>query len=383
MSSALRNSAFLLAGLLAACSEETPAPPPPTPVSVVTVQAREVQEWDEFTGHIEATETVEIRPRVSGYIDRVTFPEGQEVKKGDVLFVIDQRPYLAEVRRAEAALAKARTDVELWRTDVERAAKLLDARAISKEEYDTRVATLKSGEAAVQAAQAALDIAELDLEFTEVKSPIDGRAGQALVRTGNLVAAGSTVLTTVVAIDPVYVYFEGDENIYLKYGTLARLGTRPSSRDTNNPIRMGLANEQGYPHVGHMDFVDNQLDPDTGTIRGRAVFDNPDRLFTPGLFARLQLLGSGTYTATLIPDQAVGTDQDRKFALVVTPEDEVQYRAIELGPVIDGMRVVREGLKSGDRIIVSGLQRVRPGMKVAPTEVELAAAAPPAPREAP
>lgn len=383
MSSALRNSAFLLAGLLAACSEETPAPPPPTPVSVVTVQEREVQEWDEFTGHIEATETVEIRPRVSGYIDRVTFPEGQEVKKGDVLFVIDQRPYLAEVRRAEAALAKARTDVELWRTDVERAAKLLDARAISKEEYDTRVATLKSGEAAVQAAQAALDIAKLDLEFTEVKSPIDGRAGQALVRTGNLVAAGSTVLTTVVAIDPVYVYFEGDENIYLKYGTLARLGTRPSSRDTNNPIRMGLANEQGYPHVGHMDFVDNQLDPDTGTIRGRAVFDNPDRLFTPGLFARLQLLGSGTYTATLIPDQAVGTDQDRKFALVVTPEDEVQYRAIELGPVIDGMRVVREGLKSGDRIIVSGLQRVRPGMKVAPTEVELAAAAPPAPREAP
>lgn len=383
MSSALRNSAFLLAGLLAACSEETPAPPPPTPVSVVTVQEREVQEWDEFTGHIEATETVEIRPRVSGYIDRVTFPEGQEVKKGDVLFVIDQRPYLAEVRRAEAALAKARTDVELWRTDVERAAKLLDARAISKEEYDTRVATLKSGEAAVQAAQAALDIAKLDLEFTEVKSPIDGRAGQALVRTGNLVAAGSTVLTTVVAIDPVYVYFEGDENIYLKYGTLARLGTRPSSRDTNNPIRMGLANEQGYPHVGHMDFVDNQLDPDTGTIRGRAVFDNPDRLFTPGLFARLQLLGSGTYMATLIPDQAVGTDQDRKFALVVTPEDEVQYRAIELGPVIDGMRVVREGLKSGDRIIVSGLQRVRPGMKVAPTEVELAAAAPPAPREAP
>lgn len=383
MSSALRNSAFLLAGLLAACSEETPAPPPPTPVSVVTVQEREVQEWDEFTGHIEATETVEIRPRVSGYIDRVTFPEGQEVRKGDVLFVIDQRPYLAEVRRAEAALAKARTDVELWRTDVERAAKLLDARAISKEEYDTRVATLKSGEAAVQAAQAALDIAKLDLEFTEVKSPIDGRAGQALVRTGNLVTAGSTVLTTVVAIDPVYVYFEGDENIYLKYGTLARLGTRPSSRDTNNPIRMGLANEQGYPHLGHMDFVDNQLDPDTGTIRGRAVFDNPDRLFTPGLFARLQLLGSGTYTATLIPDQAVGTDQDRKFALVVTPEDEVQYRAIELGPVIDGMRVVREGLKSGDRIIVSGLQRVRPGMKVAPTEVELAAAAPPAPREAP
>jgi len=234
----------------------------------------------------------------------------------------------------------------------------------------------------VAAAQAALDIAKLNLEYTEVTSPIDGRAGQAFVRTGNLVKANDVVLTTVVSMDPVYVYFVGDENVYLKYGALARLGQRPSSRDVQNPIRMGLSNEEGYPHVGHMDFVDNQVDPNTGTIRGRAVFDNKDLLFTPGLFARLQLVGSGTYTATLMPDQAVGTDQDRKFALVLGAENKIEYRAITLGPMIDGLRVVKAGLKGGEKIVVNGLQRVRPGMPVTPTEVDLKTAAA-EPRSAP
>jgi RND family efflux transporter MFP subunit len=376
MSRTLRHCIWLLGALgVAACSKPTPPAPQPPAVSVATVTERDVQEWDEFTGHIEATDDVEIRPRVSGYIESISFAEGKVVKKGDVLFVIDQRPYQAEVKRAQADVEKARTDVTLWKTDVERAAKLLESRAISKEEYDTRIATMRGGEAAVDAAQAALDIAKLNLEFTEVTSPIDGRAGQAKVRTGNLVESGDTLLTTVVAIDPVYVYFVGDENIYLKYGTLARLGTRPSSRDVRNPIRMGLANEQGYPHVGYMDFVDNQIDPQTGTIRGRAVFDNKDRLFTPGLFARLQLVGSGTYKATLMPDSAVGTDQDRKFALVLGPDNKVEYRTIALGPMIDGLRVVKDGLKTGDKIVVNGLQRVRPGSVVTPTEVDLAAAA--------
>jgi multidrug efflux system membrane fusion protein len=382
MSRTQRLAIGLVALLAAACGEQTPPAPPPPPVTVATVSEREVQEWDEFTGRIEATDSVEIRPRVSGYIEEIRFAEGKEVKKGDVLFVIDQRPYRAEVKRAEADVAKARTDVRLWKSDVDRATKLLESRAISKEEYDTRVATMAGGEATVEAAQAALDLAKLNLEFTEVTSPIDGRAGQALVRTGNLVNSGESVLTTVVTVDPVYVYFVGDENIYLKYGTLARLGQRPSSRDVQNPIRMGLANEEGYPHLGHMDFVDNQLDPNTGTIRGRAVFDNEDRLFTPGMFARLQLVGSGTYTATLMPDQAVGTDQDRKFALVLGPDNKVEYRAITLGPMIDGLRVVKDGLEGGDRIVINGLQRVRPGMAVTPTEVDLASAAA-APRSGP
>ena len=293
--------------------------------------------------------------------------------------VIDQRQYRAELERAEAELLKARTQVELWRSDVVRAQNLLAARAISQEEYDTRVATQRGGDASVESAQATLDLAKLNLTFTEVTSPIDGRAGQALVRPGNLVTSGAsgsgaTLLTTVVAIDPVYVYFEGDENVYLKYGLLAREGTRPSSRDTRNPIRMGLSNENGYPHIGYI-VSSNQLNPQTGTIRGRAVFDNKDRLFTPGLFARLQLVGSGTYRATLMPDQAIGTDQDRKFALVVTADNHVEYRGITLGPMIDGLRVVKDGLKDGDKVVVNGLQRVRPGIVVAPTEVELAAAA--------
>jgi multidrug efflux system membrane fusion protein len=378
--SMLRNLVMLAAALVAACSKQGPPAPPPPAVTVTTVAERDVQEWDEFQGRVEATDSVEIRPRVSGYVEEVRFAEGKEVRKGDVLFVIDQRPYRAEVQRAEATLVQARTQVELWRSDVERAKNLLAARAISQEEYDTRIAAQRGGEAAVEGAQAALDLAKLNMEFTTVTSPIDGRAGQALIRPGNLVTAGAngsgaTLMTTVVAIDPVYVYFEGDENIYLKYGALARQGTRPSSRDTRNPIRMGLANEAGYPHLGYMDFVDNQLNPRTGTIRGRAVFDNKDRLFTPGLFARLQLVGSGTYRAALLPDQAVGTDQDRKFALVVTADNKVEYRGITLGPMIDGLRVVKDGLKGGDKVIVTGLQRVRPGMVVAPTEVELAAAA--------
>jgi RND family efflux transporter MFP subunit len=378
--SMLRNLIVLVTGLTAACSKQAPPAPPPPAVTVTTVSERDVQEWDEFQGRIEATDNVEIRPRVSGYVEEVRFAEGKEVKKGDVLFVIDQRQYRAEVKRAEAELLKARTQVELWRSDVERAKNLLAARAISKEEYDTRIAAQRGGDAAVESAQATLDLAKLNLTFTEVTSPIDGRAGQALVRPGNLVTSGAsgsgaTLLTSVVAIDPVYVYFEGDENVYLKYGSLARQGTRPSSRDTKNPIRMGLANEDGYPHVGYMDFVDNQLNPQTGTIRGRAIFDNKDRLFTPGLFARLQLVGSGTYRATLMPDQAIGTDQDRKFALVVTADNHVEYRGIKLGPMIDGLRVVKDGLKDGDKVVVNGLQRVRPGIVVAPTEIELAAAA--------
>jgi multidrug efflux system membrane fusion protein len=253
--------------------------PPPPEVSVATVLVKEVRPWDEFTGHIEAVETVELRPRVSGYIDRVNYVEGGEVTKGDVLFVIDQRTYRAELARAEAELARATTQAELARSEVVRAKRLADARAISTEELDQRNSALAQAESNIHVAQSAVDVAKLDLEFTEVRAPISGRAGRALVTSGNLVSTqpNATLLTTIVSLDPVYVYFEGDERSYLRYNAMSRSGERASSRDVRNPVRVGLAGDAGYPHDGEMDFMDNQVNPDTGTIRARAVLPNPDR----------------------------------------------------------------------------------------------------------
>ena len=356
--------------VLAGCGGDAAAPPPPPAVTVAAVPERDINEWDEFTGRLEAVDAVEIRPRVSGYIQRVAFAEGKEVRKGDVLFEIDPRPYAADLARAEAEVEVARTRAELARRDVERAGRLVAVQAISKEEFDSRTAGQAEGEAAVRAAQAAVATARLNLEWTRVRSPISGRVGRAEVTAGNLVQAGpptATLLTTVVSLDPIYVYFEGDEQTYLKYTVLARAGERPSSRDRRNPVFIGLANEEGFPHEGFVDFVDNQLDPQSGTIRARAVLSNKDRLFTPGLFARVKLVGSGRYRATLVQDRAVGTDQDKKFVLVLRPDSTVEYRAVQIGRLVDGLRIVRQGLGPGDRIVVNGLQRVRPGMKVTPT----------------
>ena len=355
--------------LVAACGSDLAAPPPPPAVTVATVPARDINEWDEFTGRLEAVDAVEIRPRVSGFVRRVAFAEGKEVRKGDVLFEIDPRPYAADLARAEAEVEVARTRAELAARDVERAGKLVAVQAISKEEFDARTAGRAEGEAAVRAAEAAVETARLNLEWTRVRSPIAGRVSNAQVTEGNLVQAGpptATLLTTVVSLDPIYVYFEGDEQTYLKYAALARAGDRPSSRDTRNPVFIGLANETGFPHEGYVDFVDNQLNPESGTIRARAVLSNKDRIFTPGLFARIKLVGSGRYRATLIQDRAVGTDQDKKFVLVLKPDSTVEYRSVQIGRLVDGLRVVREGLKPGERIVVNGLQRARPGMKVSP-----------------
>lgn len=337
---------------------------------------REVNEWDEFTGRLEAVEKVEIRPRVSGYIESVNFQEGKEVKKGDVLFVIDPRPYQAELSRAEAEAEQARARLQLAKSELERAARLLQTRMVSQQLYDERNSAVHEAEAGLHAAQAAAQNARLNIEFTRVTAPIDGRTSRAEVTVGNLVTGGAsgapaTLLTTVVSLDPIYAYFEGDEQIYLKYVTLARSGERASSREVRNPIYLGLANEQGHPHQGYMDFVDNQLNPATGTIRARAVFDNKDRLFTPGLFARLKLIGSGKFTAVLINDRAVGTDQSQKFVLVLGAENKVEYRPVKIGRLIEGLRVVKEGLKPGERIVVNGLQRVRPGMPVTPQTVPM------------
>jgi RND family efflux transporter MFP subunit len=356
---------------LAGCSAKPPDPPPPPAVTVAPVLDRDINEWDEFTGRLQAVDQVEIRPRVSGYIRRVTFPEGKEVRRGEVLFEIDPRPYQADLARAEAQLEQARTASELAAREVARAQRMVTVKAISQEEFDSRTSAQANGLASVRAAEAAVQTARLNLGWTQVRSPIAGRVSNAEVTAGNLVQAGpptATLLTTVVSLDPIYAYFEGDEQTYLKYTTLARSGARPSSRDVRNPIYMGLANENGqFPHKGYVDFVDNRLDPETGTIRARAVFSNKDRLFTPGLFARMKLVGSGRYHAALVLDRAIGTDQDKKFVLVLKPDKTVEYRPVVPGRLVDGLRVVSSGLKGGEQIVINGLQRVRPGMKVTPS----------------
>ena len=343
---------------------------PPSPeVSVAQVVSRDVRQWDEFTGRVSAVETVELRPRVSGYVERVAYEEGQEVRKGDLLFLIDQRSYRAAFDRARAELERARSESKLAGSELARAQTLVDARAISGEEFDARNAAATQGNAAVRAAEAALDRARLDLEFTEVRAPIDGRAGRAVVTVGNLAQADTTLLTTLVSLDPVHVYFEADEQTYLGYNELARRGERGESR---NPVRIGLANETGYPHSGTLDFTDNQVDSRTGTIRARAVVPNPDRVFTPGLFARVQLEGSGVFHALLVDDKAVLTDQDRKYVYVLGPGNTAVRRDIELGRMVGGLRVVSAGLEPADQVIVHGVQKVFvAGMPVTPQVIAM------------
>src|SRR5450631_3522452 len=287
---------------------------PPPQVSVAQVLEKRVKDWDEFTGRLQAVESVEIRPRVSGYIDKVAFAEGSLVKRGDLLFVIDPRPYQADTDRAAADLKRYKTSLDLARIELTRVQRLKDSGAVSEEELDERRSTVAQAEANSAGAAAALEAATLNLNFTRVTSPITGRVSRAEVTRGNLVTGGSnggTLLTSVVSMDPMYLYFEGDERAYLRYGQMARSGERPSSRDVATPVQVGLANEEGFPHTGKVDFIDNQLNPQTGTIRTRAVLDNKDGLYTPGMFARVQLLGSSEYTAILIDDRAVNTDQNQ------------------------------------------------------------------------
>jgi RND family efflux transporter MFP subunit len=338
---------------------------------VAKVLERSITEYDEFTGRFEAVERVEVRPRVSGYIAAVSFEEGREVKKGDVLFTIDPRPYDAEFKRAKADLARARTQQALAHSERERATKLLEQRAISREEFDTRVSGNEQAVANVQAAEAALDAAQLNLTFTQVRAPISGLVSRAEITAGNLVTSGETLLTTLVSMDPIYVAFEGDERVFLKYAALARNGERADARGGESPVWVGLADETDTPHEGRMVFVDNALDPQTGTIRVRGKLDNAERRFTPGMFARVKLVGSAKYDALLINDSAIGTDQNVRYVFAVGKDNKVEYRSVKLGPVVDGMRVVRDGLSLGESIVVNGLQRVRPGAVVTPELVAM------------
>ncbi|KAA5841320.1 efflux RND transporter periplasmic adaptor subunit [Pseudomonas chlororaphis] len=367
----LRFPLALLAVLvMSACGKapQTAANMPAAKVSVAKVLEQPVNEWDEFTGRLEAPETVEIRPRVSGQIDQVAFTEGALVKKGDLLFQIDPRPFQAEVRRLEAQLQQARATATRSANEAQRGQRLLTSNAISAELADTRTSAAQEARAGVDAIQAQLDVAKLNLSFTRVSAPISGRVSRAQITAGNLVTADVTPLTSLVSTDKVYAYFDADERVYLKYTQLARQGQRGQT----TPVYLGLSNEEGHPHLGQMNFVDNQVNPQTGTIRGRAVFDNADGSYTPGLYARLKLVGSGTYSAVLINDEAVGTDLGKKFVLVMDADNKPAYRAVELGPKIEGLRIVRNGLNKDDTIIVKGLQRARPGAPVSPEVVPMA-----------
>jgi multidrug efflux system membrane fusion protein len=344
---------------------------PPPEVSVATVVSKPVHQWDEFTGRIAATDTVELRPRVSGYIDRIAFKEGDEVKAGDLLFVIDPRPYRIALDSAQAQLERARSAAQFADLQERRAQPMIEQQAISRGEYDQRATNLTQGNADVRAAEAAVATARLNLDFTRVRSPIAGRIGRALLTVGNLAQADESLLTTVVSQDPVYVYFQPDEQTYLRYAELARKGKRPNSA---NPVRIGLASDTGYPYEGTVNFVNNQVDPATGTINARAVVPNPDYVFTPGLYARVQLQGSGEFPAILIDDKAVMTDQDRKYVYVLGPENKAMRKDITLGGVIDGLRIIKSGLEPNDKVIVAGLQKIFfPGAPVKPSEVPMVA----------
>ncbi|MBZ5210585.1 efflux RND transporter periplasmic adaptor subunit [Enterobacter cloacae] len=361
--------AVLLSALLVGCDEgvaQNAAPQAPT-VSAADVVVKSISQWDSFNGRIEAVESVQLRPRVSGYIDKVNYTDGQEVKKGQVLFTIDDRTYRATLEQAQAALARAKTQASLAQSEANRTDKLVNTHLVSREEWEQRRAAAVQAQADIRAAQAAVDAAQLNLDFTKVTAPIDGRASRALITSGNLVTAGdsASVLTTLVSQKTVYVYFDVDESTYLHYQKLALSGQGAASNHQALPVEIGLVGEDGYPHQGKVDFLDNQLTPSTGTIRMRALLDNTQRQFTPGLFARVRLPGSAEFQATLIDDKAVLTDQDRKYVYVVDKESKAQRRDITPGRLADGLRIVQQGLKPGDKVIVDGLQKVfMPGMPV-------------------
>jgi multidrug efflux system membrane fusion protein len=362
--------------LLAACGGGGGGPPadmqmPPTEVNVSTVISKEVTEWDEFNGRFAAVESVQIRPRVAGYITRIAFDEGAEVNKGDLLIEIDDREYRAALVRAQAEVDRAKTRVTKAERDIERGKKLVAAKAMSVEEWDGKRSELDQARADVAAMQAAAAQAQLNVEFSRVTAPITGRVGAAEITVGNLVDPTS-VLTNMVSLDPIYVVFEGDERTFLRYQDLIRDGARPSARDGGNPVRVGLTNEVGFPHAGVLDFVNNQLDPGTGTILVRAVLDNAERRFTPGLFARVQLVGSAVHPALLIHDQAVLTDQDRKYVYVVGEGDTALRKDVVLGSAVDGLRIVESGLAAGDQVVVNGMKKIFfPGAPLKPVEVPM------------
>ena len=356
----------LCAAVLTACSPPKPAPPPPTKVTVSQPQLATVTNWDEYPGHLEAVEMVEIRPRVAGYLDSIHFQDGTEVKAGDPLFVIDPRPYQAELEHVQAQRQQLETHLELARNDLKRAESLRGTKAISAEEYDSRSNAVREAEAALVAARANEATARINLDYTQIKAPISGKIGRRLVTAGNFVqlqgnGGSATVLATIVSLDPIYAYFDVEESAFLKYRSSAKLA---EANGGGLVCELGLVNEAGFEHKGRLDFFDNQVNPQTGTIRLRAVFENGNRMLVPGMFARLRVSAGPPEQALLVPDVAVGSDQGYKFVYVANSENKVETRSIKVGRAHGPLRAVLNGLTPEDRVVVNGLMMLRPGAKV-------------------
>ncbi|GAA3854073.1 efflux RND transporter periplasmic adaptor subunit [[Pseudomonas] carboxydohydrogena] len=364
-------AAPLMAVGLSGCgpSQNQQAVASPPSVTVAHPVKRTVTDWDEFSGRFDAVEQVQIRARVTGFVTGVEFKDGAIVKAGDLLYTIDPRQYQAVAEQAQGQLQDAKAHVELARRELERATSLIKTDAVSQSVVDQRTQQLQTAQASALQAEGALKRAQLDVEFSQVRAPITGRISRHLVTVGNLVQgseSGATLLTSIVSMDPIHLYFDMDESIYLKNSRLWFEGKRPSSRDTPNPVQVLLAGETKPSHMGKMDFLDNRLDVGTGTLRGRALVDNHDLSILPGQFARVRVLGSSPYEALLLPDTAIATDQSRKIVFVVKSDDTVIAKPVVLGPIDDGLRVIREGLDANDNVIIEGLQRARIGAKVSP-----------------
>jgi RND family efflux transporter MFP subunit len=366
-----RRACLVLLASLLVCGCSQQAPPPKLRVSVATPMVREVVDWDDYDGRFAAVQDVAVMPRVSGVITTILFRNGQDVTAGQALFVIDPRPFRAAYLQAAADLSKAQANLTNARTEYARAQKLVAAQALSREIYDTRLATLRSAEADVDAQKAAVEATRLNLEFTTVPAPVQGRVSDRKVSVGDTVVANTTQLTRVVTLDPIWFDFDGAESFYLKYVRQDLTGERRSSRYVANPVEVQLADETGYPHKGRMVFVDNAIDPHSGTIRAQAELPNPGDILTPGMFGRARLLGSGAYKAMLVPDESIVTDQTRRLVYVVGKDGMIAVRPVETGPLVVGLRVVRSGLSPSDRVVLDGLARLQPGMPVDVTLVKL------------
>ena len=361
----------LLAVSLSGCGDKPPQPAAaPPPVTVAQPAKRTVTDWDEFTGRFDAVEEVQVRARVGGFVTSVEFRDGAFVNTGDLLYVIDSRPFEAVAEQADGQLSDARAKAELAKRELDRALTLNQTQAVSDSIVDQRRQALQGAKAAEMQAEGLLKAAQLNIEFTHVLAPIGGRVSRHLVSVGNLVSGSdngvATLLTSIVSLDPIYIYFDMDEATYLKYNRLFFEGKRPSSRENPNPVQVTLTGETKPSHDGKVDFLDNRLDLSTGTLRGRAVIPNKDFSILPGQFGRVRLIGSSPYEALLLPDTAIATDQSRKIVFVVKDDDTVEAKPVVLGPLDGGLRVIREGLKPEDRVIVEGIQRARVGAKVSP-----------------
>jgi RND family efflux transporter MFP subunit len=376
MRQAGRILAVLVALLAAACGPKKPPAPPPPTVAVAHPLQRDVVDWDDYVGRFEAIQDVQVRPRVSGQIQRIDFREGVEVKAGQFLFEIDPRPFQAALARSKADAARAAATLANARTELARAQELLKVQAVSREEYEQKVAAERTAAADLAAAQAAVRSSALDLEFTTIRAPISGRVSDKRVSIGDYVTAGQTLLTRVVTIDPIWFSFDGAESFYLKYVRQAQSGERKLSRYTPNPVDIKLADETSYRWHGRMSFVDNAISPTSGTIRAHATVANPNGLLVPGMFGRARLLGSGAYRAMLIPDEAIVTDQTRRFVYIVGADGKAAVRNVDTGPLVVGLRVVRTGLTANDLVVLDGLARLRPGaeMQVRRTQIQPRAA---------